>query len=70
MADVDMGFVKKAENGVELLAVEVVLDQVCVAFFDGLELDESFDFMLEVKFEQWFFIELFEDFSRESRDVL
>ena len=70
MADVDMGFIKKAKNGVELLAVKVVLDQVCVPLFYRLELDKLLDIMLEVEFEQRFFVKLFEDFSRESRDVL
>lgn len=51
MADVDMGFIKKAKNGVELLAVKVVLDQVCVPLFYRLKLDKLLDIMFEVEFE-------------------
>ncbi len=70
MADVDMGFIKKAKNGVELLAVKVVLDQVCVPLFYRLKLDKLLDIMLKVEFEQGFFVEFLKDVSRESRDVL
>ncbi len=70
MADVNMGFIKKAKNGVELLAVKVVLDQVCVPLFYRLKLDKLLDIMLKVEFEQGFFVEFLKDVSRESRDVL
>ena len=70
MADIDMGFIKKAKNWVELLAVEVVLDQVCVPLFYGLELDKLLYIMFEVEFEQSFFVEFLKDVSRECRDVL
>jgi len=63
MANINVRIVKETENRVELLGIKVVLDQVSIAFFNGLKLDKLRDFCFEMDFEKLLFIEFFEYIS-------